>query len=91
MAYLRYGRNTYWYIFWETSSAKSKEDERLAVWNIDHRASGPSFNYREVLDMLGTNNFERVPGFSARETDVLRRALQEFVEDVEAEYGQRAG
>jgi hypothetical protein len=90
MAYQRYSRTSNWYVYWEASSVESKEDERLAVWHKDHRASSPTFSYREVLDMLETNNFDRVPGYSTGESDTLRRAFQEFVEDVDAEYGQGA-
>jgi hypothetical protein len=90
MAYRRYGSNGDWYIYWEASSVEAKENERLAVWHVDHRASKPEFSYREVLAMLGANNFEQVPGYSARETDILRQAFEAFVEDVDAEYGQRA-
>ena len=91
MAYRRYGRNGDWYIYWEASTANAKEDERLAVWHVDHRASAPNFSYREVVDMLGANNFEQVPGYSDREANILRQAFEAFVEDVNAEYGQRAG
>jgi len=90
MAYRRYGGKGDWYIYWETSPAKSKEDKRLAVWHVDHRAFEPNFSYREIKDMLGANDFGRVPGYSTRETDNLRQAFQEFVADVDAEYGQRA-
>ncbi len=90
MAYRRYDRSSDWYIYWEACSVRSKEDERIAVSHIDHRAAAPNFSYREVSDMLGANNFERVPGYSTRESDVLRQAFQEFVEDVDAEYSQRA-
>jgi hypothetical protein len=90
MAYRRYDKTSDWYIFWETSSAKSKEDERIAVWHKDHRAAAPNFSYREVLAMLEENNFGGVPGFSTRDSDVLRRAFQEFVADVDAEYSSRA-
>ena len=90
MAYRRYSTTSDWYIYWETSSAKSKEDERLAVWHRDHRASAPNFGYREVLAMLEKNNFDGVPGYSTRDSDVLRRAFQEFVVDVDAVYSPRA-
>ena len=90
MAYRRYGRNENWYIYWEASSTEAKEDERLAVWHVDHRAAKPNFSYGEVLATLGAHNFERVPGYSVRETDILRQAFEEFVEDVDAEYGERA-
>ena len=90
MAYRRYGRSGDWYIYWESSSAKSKEDERLAVWHIDHRASRPNFSYREIQDMLAVHDFGRVPGSSTQETDVLRRAFEELVADVDTEYRQRA-
>jgi len=56
----------------------------------DHRASAPNFGYREVLAMLEENNFNGVPGYSTRDGDILRRAFQEFVADVDAEYSQGA-
>ena len=40
--------------------------------------------------MLEENNFNGVPGYSTRDGDILRRAFQEFVADVDAEYSQGA-
>jgi hypothetical protein len=91
VAYLRYDRKCEWYIFWNSPRAKAKEQERVAVWHVDHRAGGPDFSYAEVREMLRADDFSRVPGFSQRDGELVRQALSEFVADVDGEYSHGAG
>lgn len=77
MAYLRYGPDSDWYVFWYSDKAEAEEEDRtgrkvpkaeirLAVWHSDHRA--------------------QIPGFEPSHLMLLRSALDEFVRDVDEEY-----
>lgn len=90
MAYQRYSRQSDWYIFWETSQANTREDERLAVWHVNHRAAGHSITYQGARDMLAADDFSRILGFCERDRVVVREAIEEFVTDVDEKYGQAA-
>lgn len=88
MAYARFGRSSRWYIFWHAGDdpRPSKNAEHLAVWHASHRAAGARFSYSEVVEMLATADFGRVPGRSPADDSLLRRCLEQFVEDVEREH-----
>jgi hypothetical protein len=86
MAYLRFGRESNWYVFWtSTPGAESsrKEAQTLAIWHADHRALGFVRSYDEVRTMLETGDFSSIPGFTPADTEVIRSALREFIADVE--------
>ena len=87
MAYSRYSRTCDWYVFWESSSDEpvKKDDERLAIWHVDHRRECPSFSYSEVVLMLSTSDFSQVPGYTDTDHELLASCLKEFVNDVDTE------
>lgn len=87
MAYLRYHHNCNWYVFWEVSEARTKEEELLAVWHIDHRKSAPSLTYAVVCSILSRDSLHIIPGYSTKDETLLREALQEFIDDVDEDYG----
>jgi hypothetical protein len=99
MAYLRYGLNSDWYVFWYSDKGESeqeregggrqvpREETRVAVWHAAHRATGPILTYRQVRAMLEADDFSQIPGFESSHQALLRGALTEFVRDVDAEYG----
>jgi hypothetical protein len=97
VAYLRYGPDSDWYVFWYSDKAEAEHEERtgrklpkaetrLAVWHSDRRAAGPVFTYSEVRSMLDADDFSQIPGFEAPHQKVLRGALAEFVREVDDEY-----
>lgn len=97
MAYLRYGQDSDWYVFWYSDKAEAEQEQRtgrklpkaearLAVWHSDHQASGPVFTYAQVRSMLVTDDFSSIPGFESSHLTVLKSALAEFVRDVDREY-----
>jgi hypothetical protein len=97
VAYLRYGPDSDWYVFWYSDKAEADEEERtgrrlpkadtrLAIWHADHRAGGPIFTYSEVRLMLDANDFSRIPGFEPPYLAVLRSALADFVREVDDEF-----
>ncbi len=95
MAYARYDFGCEWYIFWTFSKADAereqregrqpKTEERLAIWHSDHRAAGPEFSYAEVVEMLGSADFTRIPGFAEVDRKLIVECLTEFVNDVDAD------
>lgn len=85
MAYLRWGRDSDWYIFWGDSPAKIKADERLAIWNADVRDVYAA-TYSEVVAMLESGDFTRISGYADRHREVVTGALAAFVEDVDMDY-----
>jgi hypothetical protein len=88
MAYARYGPDSKYYVFWQTSEASTKAQEVLAVWHEDHRSEskGTEFNYEQVGRMLETADFTPIPGYQPDDQAFLRPLLQEFMQDVDAEY-----
>lgn len=97
MAYLRFGADSDWYVFWYADRADEeaeatgaripRESVCLAIWHVQHRSDAPLFTYREVRRMLELNDFSPVAGFEPAHRDALREALREFVNDVDAVYG----
>jgi hypothetical protein len=96
VAYLRYGLNSQWYVFWYSDKAESeleertgrpipREETRLAVWHSAHRATGPIFTYAQVRTMLAADDFSAIPGFRSSDNDLLRDAFTEFVQEVDAD------
>jgi hypothetical protein len=88
MAYLRWGRDSDWYVFWESSPARAKADERLAIWNADVRDRQFAATYGEIQAMLESGDFSSIPGYEARDRDVIRHALAAFIEDVDLSYAK---
>ena len=97
MAYLRYGPDSDWYVFWYSDKAEAEEEERtgrrrpkadtrLAVWHFEHQAAGPIFTWSEVRSMLDADDFSRIPGFQSSYQAVLRSALSDFVREVDDEF-----
>jgi len=91
MAYLRYGPDSDWYVFWYSDNSQAgsrlpKNETRLAVWHSDDRETGPLFRYPQVREMLDADDFSRVPGFEPSHRALLRGALAEFARDVDDEY-----
>jgi hypothetical protein len=97
MAYLRYGPDSDWYVFWYSDKAEAqqeartgrrrpKNESRLAVWHAEHRATGPLFRYPQVREMLDADDFSRIPGFEPSHQSLLKSALAEFARDVEDEF-----
>jgi hypothetical protein len=97
MAYLRYGVDCEWYVFWYGDKAEAEQAERtgypmpreqtrLAVWHAAHQADGPILTYTQVRAILDTDDLSQIPGFEPSQRDRLRTALAEFVSDVDAEY-----
>jgi hypothetical protein len=73
VAYLRYGSDSDWHVFWHSEKAEAEEE-------------APSFTYAQVRSMLDADDFSRVPGFEPSHRDLIRGALSEFVSEVDAEY-----
>jgi hypothetical protein len=97
VAYLRYGPDSDWYVFWYSDKAEDEDEERtgrklakydrrLAIWHSDHQTVGPIFTYSQVRSMLDADDFSRIPGFEASHQAILRGALAEFVRDVDDEF-----
>ena len=96
MAYLRYGPDSDWYVFWYSSEAAAEEERtghrmpknntRLAIWHSDHQALGPIFTYSQVRSMLDAEDFSSIPGFKPSHQAVLRTALAAFVREVDDEF-----
>jgi hypothetical protein len=89
MAYSRYSNECNWYIFWERSTNTTpscKEDERLAVWHVDHRKESPSFTFVEVKEMLSQRDYMRIPGYDSGSRVLLEGAFQQFIANVTSEY-----
>lgn len=96
MAYSRWGRDSDWYVFWESTKAdmdaaasgrpKPKAEERLAVWRAKNKQT-PSFSYVEVREMLASGDFSRIPGFDESSRAILRECMTAFVHDVEGDRG----
>ena len=86
MAYLRYGPDCDWYVFWQSSDVRRKEAELAAVWHVDHRAKGPTFSYATVRKMLAQGDFSAIPGYAAKYEEQLREALMKFLANVDETY-----
>ncbi len=97
MAYLRYGPDSDWYVFWYSDRAEEEQEERtarktpkdearLAIWHSDHQATAPLFTYPQVRQMLDADDFSRIPGFEPSHQPLLRSALAEFARDVDDEF-----
>jgi len=94
MAYSRWGRDSDWYVFWETTKAdtdaaaagrpKPKTEERLAVWRAKNKET-PSFTYAEVREMLASGDFSRIPGFDESSRKILAECMTAFVHDVDSD------
>ncbi len=92
MAYSRWGRDSDWYIFWETTKAdseaaaagrpKPKVEERLAIWRAQSKEAR-SFTYAEVSEMLTSGNFSRIPGFDDSSRKILDERMTAFIYDVD--------
>lgn len=92
MAYSRWGRDSDWYIFWETTKAdmdaaaagrrKPKTEERLAVWRVKNKET-PSFTYAEVREMLASGDFSRILGFDEGSRKILHACMAAFIEDAD--------
>jgi len=79
MAYLRYSKNSDWYVFAENQ--KSGAEARLAIWHSAHRVSAPSFSLADVRAMILADDLSRIPGYERRYHDQLVAAMKEFIED----------
>jgi hypothetical protein len=97
MAYLRYGLDSEWYVFWYADKAEAEQERRtghplpknqtrLAVWHSAHQAARLILTYIQVRAILDTEDFSQIPGFEPSQRDLLRTALAEFLSDVDAEY-----
>ncbi len=88
MAYARYGRESKYYVFWQTSEALAKGQEVLAVLHKDHRSKkeGTEFSYDQVVRMLELGDFSAIAGFQPDDKAFLRVLLEEFICDVDTEY-----
>jgi len=87
MAYMRWGSKSDWYVFWESSAAQTKYDERLAIWHADQRSHQFIALYSEVRAMLDAGDFRAIPGFAEHYRASITEALAAFVEDVDREHG----
>ena len=88
MAYERFGRKSPWYIFWEEPKGRKsdrREEAVLAVWHQDHRSTAPSFKYAEVVAMLESGDYSRIPGYREEHLAIIEPALREFIKDVNEE------
>ena len=98
MAYARYGSDSDWYIFWETTKADSdaaatghpevKTAEVLAIWHADYRTAGSSFTYVQVREMPVTGIFSFIPGFQEGSRKLLRECMNEFIKEADDEYAK---
>jgi hypothetical protein len=96
MAYSRWGRNSDWYVFWEDTEAaadaaaggqhKPKPEERLAIWHAKSKET-PSFTYVEICQMLVSDDFSPIPGFTEESRVLLRDCMSQFVQDVDHDNG----
>ena len=92
MAYSRWGLDSDWYVFWETTKAdmeaaeagrpKPKSEELLAIWRARNKEM-PRFTYAEVREMLTSGDFSRIPGFDADSRKILAECMTAFVHDVD--------
>ena len=92
MAYSRWGGDSDWYVFWETTKAemdaaaagrpKPKTEQRLAVWHAKNKET-PSYTYADVREMLASGDFSRIPGFDEGSRQILRECMTAFVYDVD--------
>jgi hypothetical protein len=89
MAYLRWGQESDWYVFWEAADVPAKRDERVAVWHADIRDHAYSVSYGEAREMLVSGEFGAIPGYSERYRATIAGVLAAFVEDVDLDYAQR--
>jgi hypothetical protein len=64
MAYVRWGSKSDWYVFWESSPAQTKYDERLAIWHADVRDHQFVALYGKVRAMLDAG--ERSPASACK-------------------------
>ena len=60
----------------------------MAVWHEDHRSQkqGTEFTYEQVGRMLQQGDFSSIAGFEPEDQALLRPLLEEFINDVDAEY-----
>ncbi len=88
MAYARYSRTCPWYVFWYASSTTERDQERLAIWHVDHHSCDERtpFTYAEVVGMLSKSDLTPIVGFTSDQFDFLRPLLEEFLHDVDEEY-----
>jgi hypothetical protein len=92
MAYSRWGLNSNWYVFWESTKAdadaaaaghpKPKSEERLAIWRAKNKET-PTFTYAEVREMLANGNFSLIPGYDESSRSLLVECMTEFIHDVD--------
>ena len=87
MAYARWSWSD-WYIFWHASDAKRKEDEILAVWHVGSEDC-PTYNYREVKEMLRNNDFSTIEGYSPQDHIFLREIFEIWISDIDKWYQER--
>jgi hypothetical protein len=88
MAYSRWGHDSDWYVFWESTKAdadaaaagkpKPKSEERLAIWRAKHKET-PSFTYAEVREMLTSGDFSRIAGFDESSRPLLSECMTAFL------------
>lgn len=92
MAYSRWGQGgSAWYIFWAATGARTRDEQRLAIWHAAHFGDDQelrSYAFPVVREMLSTNDFSRIAGYEPWDTAHLREKLSEFVNDVDEEYGE---
>lgn len=91
MAYSRWGLNSNWSVFWESTKAdedaaaaghpKPKSEERLAIRCARNKET-PTFTYAEVREMLASSDFSRIPGFDESSRSLLVECMTEFIHDV---------
>ncbi len=100
MAYSRWGLDSKWYVFWETTKAdmeaaaagrpKPKSEEILAIWCAENTEM-PRFTYAEVREMLASGDFSRISGFDEGSRRILHECMTAFIQDVDTDYSRSDG
>lgn len=95
MAYSRWVDNPY-YVYWHANFSpvtgayepSSKKDEQLlAVWHVS--AGTPIFTYPQIKEIMESEYYTALPGFSETEKkfqDILLKNIGEWMFDVEEEF-----
>ena len=86
MAYCRFGSDSDFYIFWDSSeSGTTKDEQAIAVWHMDHTKTGFSLTYTECVEATLNSDYTSIPGYKPKYKNLIESTLLEFISDVDAE------
>ena len=83
MSYSRWSSSD-WYIFWNADSGKTKEEQKLSVWNVNEPTNilRPHFSYEDVKYAYENKNWDFFCD-EPTEIDTLEQCLKEWLEEVD--------